>query len=367
MAGLGDIGLGMERLLMGQNEEDSISTFGSVGNVRPVASAIKVRKAVESDSSGQRSDENVVTASVASSWTAGAREVQNIWNVDPDQESDGPELSDCEWEGWMRDLDRQRHAEELRQTYELNHVQSSPPSYVPSSAPSSRSSAESLPVLPRTSAYSPAMSSSSGIPWISTKHRVFPDFHHIPALPSDSISNRPDLSAPLPVHKSPIAASSGSGESNVRRRSSTVTAESAKLLRKNDKGKEKATTAPNTGDSISRPRSVLPSSGVEDSESAQILTNVPTGHYTPRRSILRHVRSSSSLPLRGRGKKAEATSAAIDPGTSNAQAGHRRSTEPTKDVSRQAERPITKGWWDSALDFVSTDGMNGFGAGSFYG
>lgn len=137
------------------------------------------------------------------------------------ESSEPEELSDVEWEGWIRDLDRQTEVEGLRRRDETTTgVSDQRPDY--QSHLPSPSSSESFHQRTRTVSSSPSMSSAS-------------------ASPSTSI-DIPSNNLPRPHYQSfasGVTSTVSVGPPLSRKRSTTVTVNS--VLRRKDKGKDKQT------------------------------------------------------------------------------------------------------------------------------
>jgi hypothetical protein len=93
-AGLGHLGKGLERILCGADRDHMRGESSSVGD----------RGLVERASGRARRD---TIKSTMSGGTVVASEAVQAEEEDSDQDTDDQEPSDCEWEGWMRDLGRQ--------------------------------------------------------------------------------------------------------------------------------------------------------------------------------------------------------------------------------------------------------------------
>jgi hypothetical protein len=311
--------------------------------------------------------------SATSDGTVGGRDVIPVTEAESDSESDDLELSDCEWQGWTLDLDRQEHVQDMRRAEEASRKRQTTTSIITlSQPPSSHSSWDISHIRP-----TPALSPSTLTDFSSFAHPG----HNSPRSQQllDNDSNTPILTSPVsPPITSTVSVSSK--PTHVRRRSSTITAGGTKLLRKKDKGKETEVQPPQPYEAsapdthtvkrkksiLSRPHLSLAFSdpSTSDIEDFQLAKTAVTSQSPPRTSILRHARSASNLQST-RLVHAEAISPAIteDPDVLIA-AQEERKTGIVKGVSAQAERLLAKGW-DSALGFV--DGRAGFGAGSFYG
>ena len=330
--------------------------------------------------SGSRPRRNTVK-STTSDGTVGAHDIVSVRRgEDSDGESDDAELSECEWEGWMRDLDRQEQVEETRRVGETQQGTTSGVGTL-SPPPSSRSSVDSIHNRPYTHALSPQTASSSTMS-PSTVACSSSSTHTGQDLLWSRQSIVDGSNVPVPPNPMylPTTVSTNSEPNHVRRRSSTVTAGGTNVLRKKDRAREKEMaspqhpdgkdSAPNTN-TIKKKKSILskphlsltfPDLSSSDVEDFQLAKTATTSQSPPRTSILRHVRSASNLQRSIRAQHPEANGAQ-DPGVPTATQGERKTGIMTG-VSAQAGQLLAKGW-DSTLGFV--DGRVGFGAGSFYG
>ena len=100
-AGLGHLGKGLEQILCGTDRD-----------IRGESSSVENRGLVERASGRGRRD---TIMSTTSNRTVVASEAVQAEGGDSDQDTDDQEPSDCEWEGWMRDLGRQGLVEAGRQ------------------------------------------------------------------------------------------------------------------------------------------------------------------------------------------------------------------------------------------------------------
>jgi hypothetical protein len=178
---------------------------------------------------------------------------------DEDDEDD-MELSYCEWEGWMRDLDRQGHVERTRMESSLKAESSAkgggaciigPP---PSSAPSSLSSAESLSRTPLTTSCSALTSTTTADHTLSSTSTSSPSAAAAAPLPhhlsrsSLSIGEGSNMPTTLThPHYPPIrniitsTVSIGSEPTHSRQCSSTVTTAGIRLRKEDQSNKHKDT------------------------------------------------------------------------------------------------------------------------------
>ena len=101
-AGLGQLGKGLEQILCGTDRD----------HMRGESSFVEDRWPVERASGRSRRD---TIRSTTSSRTVVASETVQAEGEDSGQDTDDQEPSDCEWEGWMRDLGRQGLVEAGRQ------------------------------------------------------------------------------------------------------------------------------------------------------------------------------------------------------------------------------------------------------------
>jgi hypothetical protein len=365
-AGLGHVNPGLEWVCWGDEEDPLKSKFTSAANSGRLTRGRR-----------RRGD---TLKSATSDGTAVAYKSIRAEGEESDQDSDDASLSDCEWEGWMRDLDRQGQTQAARHTDDESHWHPTP-----SQPLSTQSSVDSLhyhapaPTLSPPTASSPASSPSTAVDLLSTSQSVFGS---PPSIEDGSTTPVVPTSSHLP------ATSTASAEPNrldTRRRSSTVTASHINLLRKKDKGKQKEMQSPHNEDGktdspantkpllkkksiLSRPYLSLTFSNHSPSghEDPQLATTTTVARNSSQTSGLRHARSMSNIqgstptantePLLSR-------AAAENPSIlANPEGGRKAGF--VKGVSAQAERLFVKGW-DSAVDFV--DGRVGFGAGSFYG
>ena len=270
----------------------------------------------------------------------------------PDEDiSSAEDISDVEWEGWMRDLSRQR-----RICLQAAHKESAPGDM---SSPLS-SSPESDPhhvIRSLASTISPAFSSASSYDHFTT------DYNHRPTIvkrsqPSaatgdGSWGNSRGFIAPT-ITSTVTVGNPVKSEKNTRKRSSTVTAPpvGSKLLKKKDP----------TG--FLKPNLAVATSPVSDSfedyELVPPTTPAPSADPHPRRtSILRHVRSGSNLHRRREESEPPlpVSAPAQEEGSSAHGSAQKKRRGLVKGVSLQAEK-FARGL-DTALDFV--DGRVGFG------
>ena len=382
-AGLGDVGKVVAHLFGGETE-NLLSSAGPAFADPPKwnLNVVGQEEVAECSSAGRT---RMDTISVA---TQGAHESSSTSpdiGEEIDDDDDDLELSDCEWEGWMRDLDRQGHIERSRSAKEASRDQESASSAVTPSptTPSNPSSAGSPEVPPRSLRLSLVTASSSALDPCTPCDQPDPQR----SMPNSPLSvqegsNTPTVQALLypPVLQDSSSLPVSPRPTHTRQRSSTVTAPSSRL-RKKDKTKDDESLAPRNEDirkeisansNAKKRKSVLSKphlsltfpdsspSDMEDYELAQTFTAVPVDRLPSRTSILRHVRSASNL----RRDRAENPEPPCPLGPEVSAAGDRKSTGLVKGVSAQAERFFVKGW-DSAVGFV--DGRVGFGAGSIYG
>lgn len=288
-----------------------------------------------------------------------------------DAEGGDEELSDVEWRGWMRDLERQARSRQYLDAGQRRRRVASC-GVMPSSSISSSPDSEPNFVIPFASTFtSPSKSLSSADRLASNQdHRhAFAQRPRSP-LSAEDVST---MSLVPPLHAGRITTtitstvSVGTDPVITRRRSSTVTAGmSSRLRKKKDKGKEKesAETATKGTDTKStfRPKPKLSllsyssSSAVDPSEYSGSVASAAAGNndqHSRRTSILKHVRSGSSLYRKREENEPSPPGKEEDPS-----GGGRRRLGLVKGVSAQAER-LARGL-DSALDFV--DGRGGFGS-----
>lgn len=286
-----------------------------------------------------------------------------------DEEGGDEELSDVEWRGWMRDLERQaRSRQYLDPSQRRRRVASCGISSSP--VPSSPDSDPHF-LFPFASTFtSPSKSSSSADRLASNQ-----DHRHAFAQRPRSPLSADDLSAMSlmpPLHGGRITTtitstvSVGTNPASTRRRSSTVTAGmGSRLRKKKDKGKEKesegtGTKSSDTTKSTFQPEPTLSlgfsdhppplsSSAGDSSEHSISVASRATGNgdqHSRRTSLLKHVRSGSSLY-----KKREENEPFSPEKEEDSSAGAvRRRLGLVKGVSAQAEK-LVRGL-DSALDFV---------------
>ncbi|KAF7979766.1 hypothetical protein HWV62_40786 [Athelia sp. TMB] len=344
-AGVGEISKAKEWIMWGKDVVDSAE--GSAREDTETEESTTMRR--------KRRDTLVTLASIASDGTIGLTDPPpplltrptSVHGREGESESEDETLSDVEWEGWMRDLDRQSSVREEARRRQHKHPMNR--------TLSSYSSSESLPHRPRALTLTTLT----------------------PVSPTASSSNlrSPEMSL-MPGHEqhplgSPVA-------SPTRRRSSTVTAASvgSRLLRKKEKGKEKERDPPpplpnlpsnfvratpekpkltvaltDPGHS-SRPLSAGPQ-GTSDS-----IAELPPSEHPVRTAILRHVRSASNMHRSLRGEKERNNIKDQEgPSISTSDTGEATETSttpsaPTKKRSGLHER-LVRGL-DSALDFVTT-------------
>lgn len=306
----------------------------------------------------------VLRGAISSASTGGRRpSTDGIFS----DEDDSEEMSDVEWSGWMRDLERQA---QTRQHLNLSQKRQKVVSCgLPSSPISSSPDSDGHFHFPFTSTFtSPPKSPNPADRWASKQdHRHA--FAHRPRSPL-SAEDMSELSLMPSLYSGRIATtitstvSVGTDSAKARRRSSTITAGmGSRLLRKKDKGKEKDSegTSMKSGESTKssfRPKPKLSllsdSADVESSGQTSSVTSVQNDQHTRRTSILRHVRSGSNLQKKREEHEPASPTMEEDPNGGRV----RRRLGLVKGVSVQAER-IARGL-DSALDFV--DGRVGFGA-----
>ena len=345
-SGLGYLDKGMEWFLGGEYGDYSRAKARSVGKDSPLTSG--------STSGRPRRD---AMKSATSDVTISGRDVLPVTEAESDAESDDLELSDCEWQGWTLDLDRQAHVQDMRRADEANRKRQTTSSIIALSPPPSSHSSWDASHIHFTSALSPSTTADSS----SLMHPG-----QISPGSQQSIDDDSPITGTVSVSSKPT---------HVRQRSSTVTAGGPKLLRKKDKSKETEegqASAPDTH-TVKRKKSILSRAhlslafsdpSTSDSEDFQLAKTTAISQSPPRTSILRHARSASNLQ-NTRLVHAEAINPAVgeDPDVPIIAQGERK-TGIVKGVSAHAERLLAKGW-DSTLGFV--DGRIGFGAGSFYG
>lgn len=350
---MGDVGKAMEALLLGESASggnDDMEAVDEIVNVAPIAD-----DGSDIDDSGSAFDGE-----------------------------DSEEYSDAEWEGWMRDLERQarvkRHADaqnwdtstptsprQIGHRHHNNTIPSSPLSSSPES--DSRRPLRSL-ASTLSSSTSSAFSSTSSDHFATHQHHRSTYVHR----PRSPLSNEELSAAQVKPHggrmtttiTSTVSVGTAPPTAYTRRRSSTVTAagsgsgSGSKLFKRKEKGKEKEASIssgkPKLSLALSNPSSPsVPQTRVEDPELAPPMTAVPTDQHPRRTSILRHVRSGSNLHR----KREDSNSQPLP--TPEGEAGGlgvKKRSGIVRGVSMQAER-FARGL-DSALDFV--DGRVGFGA-----
>ncbi|KZP20245.1 hypothetical protein FIBSPDRAFT_861759 [Athelia psychrophila] len=287
--GVGDIGVAKEWVMWGKDVEE-LAEVNDKEDTETEDNAFVGRK---------RRDTIGTLASVANDGTIGLAisspppsPAPSTHRRDDTDEDEDETLSDYEWEGWMRDLDRQFEVEEEARRRKLK------PRRDPSIL-SSRSSSDSLHYRPRALTLSTAPTSP---------------------LPSSSFLS-PDTGYPSHPPGSPI----GLSASPTRRRSSTVTAASSgsRLLRKKEKGKERERELPPPlpnlpvnlvqATSPDKPKLHLAVSDIGHSlgplsallkADQDDISELPASDPHPRRTaLLRHVRSASNLQRSLRGEK----------------------------------------------------------------
>jgi hypothetical protein len=303
----------VECLMWGGNDES-----------RPKSALIDENAEAETGANGGRLGRDMIgiVASEARDSTIGLRD--QLVGLENELDADKEQLSDVEWEGWMRDLDRQVQVEEGHRLDVTNRGNSGITPLSPLSSTLTQSFRHRFSSTP---AFCPPTSSYNSL---STSADFASQF------PEDS----PSASA-LPIRPSRGRTTTVTSTVNVgteaitsRQRSCTVTTASMDWspLRKKEKGKDKAKNTEPTARANDRmvnvdmemttslEKPVLPQQAQfltfsNPSCSAQIkgfdlpLPSVLT-HQQPRRiSILRHIRSASNL---GRIIRGEGTTPTID-------------------------------------------------------
>lgn len=294
-----------------------------------------------------------------------------------DEEDGAEELSDVEWRGWMRDLERQARTQQYidasqrrRRAVSCGIMTSSP---IPSSPDS-----EPHFLFPFTSTFNSPSKSSSSADRLASNQNHRHAFAQRPRSPL-SAEDMSAMSSMPPLHGGRITTtitstvSVGTDTVSTRRRSSTVTAGvSSRLRKKKDKGKGKESGRAETEGNESIKSSLRPkpklslifsdhpppssSSAADTSEHSGSVASAAAGNndqHSRRTSILKHVRSGSSLYKKREENEPSSPAKEEDPSGG----GVRRRLGLVKGVSAQAEK-LARGL-DSALDFV--DGRVGFG------
>lgn len=373
--GVGDVGKAMEWVMWGKDEgQGDEEVKGEPGKGKGKEEG----EGEDTEDGGwvrrRRRDTIGTMASVASDGTVGpaesfisssgvSRRSTGIGRGDGVADDDEEVLSDVEWEGWMRDLDRQSKVEKEAQRRKEHKDREARQLAVDASdrTISNQSSTDSLRPRPR------ALTLTILAPTSPTTASVS-SFTRCPDTPSTP-------SGILTVSTSPGSATGSPAISPVRRRSSTVTAANmgSRLLRKKDKGKEKEKEkepppplpefpADFVRTASAKPRLTLALSGTVGSSTCppsavaeEDATCVPPSDPHPRRTaLLRHVRSASNMQrgLRGDRDKDQDHSAASTVGSLGDASETSGTTQvPTK--KRSGLERLVRGL-DSALDFVTT-------------
>ena len=262
------------------------------------------------------------------------------------------DISDVEWEGWMRDLSRQRRLHRQKAHKETA------PAVVSSPLSSSPESESQYVVRSLVSTISPTFSPSS-----SSDHFVTHHHHHLPAIvkksqppvtaSGGSWGNSRGLITPT-ITSTVTVGNPVKSTKSTRKRSSTVTAApvGSKLLKKRE-------TTGTSKSNLTVATSPIADS-FEDYELVPPITPAASADLHPRRtSILRHVRSGSNLHRKREESEPPlpVSAPAQEEGSSTNGTSQKKRRGLVKGVSLQAEK-FAKGL-DSALDFV--DGRVGFG------
>jgi len=263
------------------------------------------------------------------------------------------DISEVEWEGWMRDLSRQRRLHQQKA-----HKETAPT--VVSSPLSSSPESESQHVIRSlASTISPTTSPSPSSDHFVTHHH----HHHRPAIVKKSQlpvtarggswGNSRGLITPT-ITSTVTVGNPVKSTKSTRKRSSTVTAApvGSKLLKKRE------TTGSSKSNSTVATSPI--SDSFEDYELVPPITPAASTDLHPRRtSILRHVRSGSNLHRKREESEPPlpVSASAQEEGSSTNGTSQKKRRGLVKGVSLQAEK-FAKGL-DSALDFV--DGRVGFG------
>lgn len=267
------------------------------------------------------------------------------------------DISDVEWEGWMRDLSRQRkvHRKSQAQKESMDAIVSSPLSSSPES--DSHYVIRSL-----ASTLSPSFSSTSSSDQYGSHHHYRSTVIKRPQSPVGPTDGSQVASRKImtnTITSTVTVGSSAKVTKNTRKRSSTVTAApiGSKLLKKKETS------------GSSKPKLTVATSPTSDSfDDYELVPPITPGTAAPaasadphprRTSILRHVRSGSNLHRRREESEPPLpnTAPVQEEGSSTNGSSQRKRMGLVKGVSLQAEK-FARGL-DSALDFV--DGRVGFG------
>ena len=294
-AGLGHVSPGLAWVRWGEDQDKLKSKFTSVTNSDRLAEGGRPR--------------GDTLKSTTSDGTVVGYESIRAKGEESDQDSENISLSDCEWEGWMRDLSRRGQAQVARHIDDESHWHPTPSQPLPT-----QSSVDTLhhhaptPTLSSPAASSRASSPSTAADLSSANQSVF---RSPPSVEDGSTTPVVPTSSHLPIAS---AASAEPNRLDARRRSSTLTASHVNLFRKKDKEKRKEMSSPHNEDGKSdlpantkplvKKKSILSkpylsltfsnhsASGHED---AQLATTTTTAHNSPQTSVLRHIRSMSSI------------------------------------------------------------------------